>query len=122
MVARYPEREGAFEGQWEGPQIVLTHRPLTASPPDFTITHTLEEAVDAAQKAAGAQGMVHVLGADIARQCLEVGVLDEVLLSTVPIFLGGGTPVLRGTSGSFPLELIDQSPSGSLTRHYRVKK
>jgi dihydrofolate reductase len=113
------EKEGAFEGRWEGPQIVLTHRPVKEAAEGFTFTHSLEEAVDTARQAAGPQGMVHVLGSDVARQCLEAGVLDEVLLATVPIFLGGGTPVLRGAARSFRLVEIDQSPGGS-TRHYRV--
>lgn len=117
-----PEQEGAFEGRWKGPQIVLTHRTVGTAVKGFTITHTLEEAIDTAREAAGAQGMVHVLGADVARQCFQVGVIDEVLLCTVPILLGGGTPLLRGPMGSFPLELIDQSPSGGMTRRFRVMK
>ncbi|WP_225973203.1 dihydrofolate reductase family protein [Nesterenkonia natronophila] len=113
------KKEGAFEGRWEGPQIVLTHRPAEGAAEGFTFTHSLEEAIETARQAAGTDGMVHVLGADVARQCLEAGVLDEVLLATVPIFLGGGTPALRGAKRSFPLEVVTRSPNGS-TCHYRV--
>lgn len=117
-----PEKEGAFEGQWDGPQVVLTHRPVTSPPPGLTVTHTLQEAEEACRAAAGAEGTVNVLGADIARQCLEAGILNEVIISTVPILLGGGTPILRGTERSFTLDLIDQATTTTgHTRHYRVR-
>ena len=116
-----PDQKGAFEGRWEGPQIVLTHRPVESGADGFTITHTLEEAIGAARVAAGPEGVVHVVGADLARQCLEVGVLDEVLLATLPILLGGGTPILRDAQGTFSLEVLAQSPTGSAC-HYRVVK
>lgn len=30
------DKEGAFEGQWHDPQILLTHRPVYHVPPDLT--------------------------------------------------------------------------------------
>lgn len=119
-----PEKEGAFEGQWEGPQVLLTHHAVEAPPAQLLVRHTFEEAVDAAQRAAGPDGLVNIIGADIARQCFEADLVDEVVISTVPILLGGGTPVLRGTAGSYGLELIQDSPSTghrrAHTRHYHV--
>lgn len=118
-----PEKEGAFEGQWDGPQVLLTHRPVDSPPADLIVRHSFDEAVDAARGAAGPDGLVNIIGADIARQCLEAGLLDEVIISTVPIFLGTGTPLLSG-AGSYGLEMIDEasskSPRGAHTRHYRV--
>lgn len=42
---------------------------------------------------------MNVLGADIARQCLELGELDEVLAIIAPVFLGDGTPFLHRLGG-----------------------
>lgn len=118
-----PEREGAFEGQWEGPQVLLTHRPMASPPANLLVRHTLDEAVETARAAAGAEGLVNIVGADVARQCLEAGVVDEVIISTLPVLLGGGTPVLGGTARSYGLEVLDEAPTGqrgACTRHYRV--
>ena len=119
-----PEKEGAFEGQWDGPQVVLTHRPITPTPAGFTVAHTVEEAIDAAREAAGPQGVVNVLGADIARQCLQAGVLDEVIITTVPLLLGNGTPLLSDATHSARLEVLTEAPTHSSgeahTCHYRV--
>lgn len=120
-----PEKEGAFEGHWEGPQVVLTHRSIAPAPAGFTVAHTLEDAVDAAREAAGPDGVVNVLGADVARQCLQAGVLDEVIISTVPLLLGNGTPLLRDATEPIRLELLAETPSahsadGTHTHHYRV--
>lgn len=119
-----PEKEGAFEGQWEGPQVLLTHRPVDSPPANPLVRHTFDEAVSTARSAAGADGLVNIIGADIARQCLAADLLDEVIISTVPILLGAGTPLLSGSIGSYGLELTDESPSrsprGAHTRHYRV--
>ncbi len=44
-------------------------------------------------------GYVSILGADIARQCLLAGELDEVFVSIVPVLLGDGTPLLHEPGG-----------------------
>lgn len=119
-----PEREGAFEGQWEGPQVLLTHRPVDASAAQLLVRHSFDEAADATRQAAGPDGVVNIIGADVARQCVDAGVLDEIIISTVPVLLGGGTPILHGTSGTYGLELMEESPTrrprGAHIRHYRV--
>lgn len=116
-----PDKAGAFEGQWEGPQIVLTHRSLEAAPAGVAAAHTFDDAVAASRRAAGDAGTVNVLGADVARQCLLSGVLDEILICTVPVLLGRGTPILRTTETSHILETIDcTSTAGATTSHYRV--
>jgi dihydrofolate reductase len=80
-----------YGGAWRGPQFVLTHRP--ADPPsDPSITFlrgSLRDAVAPARAAAGGKDVV-VVGASIARQCLDEGLADEILLHLVPIVLGDG--------------------------------
>ena len=69
----------------------------------------------AAAKAAAGDGYVCVLGADVARQCLEAGELDEVLVAVLPVLLGDGTRLFEVEGGrSVPLEQItvDEVPTG----------
>ncbi|GAB3797094.1 dihydrofolate reductase family protein [Micromonospora zhanjiangensis] len=93
------EREGkAFGGGWEGPQFVLTHHPRPASA-DITFVDDLAEAVTAAKAAAGDK-YVNVLGADVARQCLAAGLLDEILTLVAPVLLGDGVRLFDHPGGS----------------------
>ncbi|MFB9234778.1 dihydrofolate reductase family protein [Plantactinospora siamensis] len=88
-----PERAGkAFGGGWSGPQFVLTHRPPATAAPDVTFVTELAEGVAAASAAAG-DGYVNVLGADVARQCLRAGLLDELLFCVAPVLLGDGVRI-----------------------------
>ncbi|MCR6487651.1 dihydrofolate reductase family protein [Amycolatopsis sp. OK19-0408] len=89
-----------------GKAFVVTHRP----PPDwpeenlapFTFVDDVAEAIERA-KAAG-DGNVGVSGPDIARQCLRLGLLDEVRIDLVPVFLGEGVRYFDDL-GSTPAEL-----------------
>jgi dihydrofolate reductase len=103
---RGTEGEGkAFGGGWEGPQVVLTHRPA-APAPGITFVDNLVGAVAAAKEAAG-ERYVNVLGADVARQCLEAGLLDEILAMPVPVLLGDGVRMFDHPGGkAVTLELL----------------
>ncbi len=59
-----------FGGGWSGPQFMLTHHPPAAAVPGITFVGDLPGAVAVARTAAGAR-YVNVLGADVARQCLD---------------------------------------------------
>jgi dihydrofolate reductase len=93
-----PEKEGAFEGTWHGPQFVLTHRPRAESEPDTTFVSDLTEALRMATDAAG-DGYVNIIGADVARQCLAAGALDEVLVFVTPVLLGDGVRLFDQPGG-----------------------
>jgi dihydrofolate reductase len=96
---RGTEAEGkAFGGGWEGPQFVLTHH-APAPVPGVTFVDDLTEAVTAAKAAAGGK-YVNVLGADVARQCLEAGLLDEILALPVPVLLGDGVRMFDRPGGA----------------------
>ena len=92
------EREGQvaeatepFGGAWSGPQFVLTHHPPAESPdPSITFLEgDIDAAADTALAAAGGRNVL-VFGANTARQCLEAGRLDEVLVHIAPVLLGEG--------------------------------
>jgi dihydrofolate reductase len=92
-----PEKEGRFAGssEWSGPQFVLTHAVDNAPVPGVTFVNDLHSGVVAAREAAGDK-YVNVLGADVARQCIEAGVLDEILVLIAPILLGDGVRLYSG--------------------------
>ncbi|GIG88260.1 dihydrofolate reductase family protein [Plantactinospora endophytica] len=94
-----PQEGEAFGGGWSGPQFVLTHRPPERPVPGVTFVGDLPSAVATAGAAAG-ERYVNVLGADIARQCLAAGVLDEILVCVVPVLLGDGTRLFVQPGGA----------------------
>ena len=96
---RGTDKEGAFGGQYHGPVVVLTHRPPADPPADTTFCGDLESAVGQAKEAAGDK-YVNVLGANVARQCLETGLLDEVLVLIAPVLLGDGVPLFHSPGGT----------------------
>jgi dihydrofolate reductase len=95
---RGTEQEGAFSGQWQGQMFVLTHEPPSEPVPDVTFVTDLETGVALAREAAGGR-YVSVLGADVARQCLAAGLLDEILVMVVPVLLGDGTRLFDWPGG-----------------------
>jgi dihydrofolate reductase len=104
---RGTENEGkAFGGGWSGPMFVLTHEPPEAPVPDVTFVDDLSQAIAAARAAAGDK-YANILGADVARQCLEAGELDEILVFIAPVLLGDGTRLFdRPGGGNVGLEPI----------------
>jgi dihydrofolate reductase len=94
------EKEGKFAGGgWTGPQFVLTHHAPDTPMPDVTFVGDLDSGVAAAKAAAGDK-YVNVLGASTARQCLEAGVLDEILVCIAPVMLGDGVRLFDHPGGT----------------------
>jgi dihydrofolate reductase len=93
-----PQEGEPYGGGWNGPQFVLTHRPPEALVPGVTFVDDLDRAVAAAKAAAG-DSYVGVLGADVGRQCIEAGLLDEIFVSIVPVLLGDGVRMYDVTGG-----------------------
>ncbi|HEX9518150.1 MAG TPA: dihydrofolate reductase family protein [Streptosporangiaceae bacterium] len=94
------DKEGKpFGGGWSGPQFVLTHRVPDAPVPGVTFVADLDSGVAAAKAAAGDK-YVNVLGANVARQCLAAGVLDEVLVLIAPVLLGDGVRLFEHPGGA----------------------
>lgn len=97
---RGTEKEGkAFGGGWEGPQFVVTHNPPDDDVPGVTFVGDLESAIAAAKAAAG-EKYVNILGASIARQCIEAGILDEMLVFIAPVLLGDGVRLFEHPGGT----------------------
>jgi len=108
---------------WGVPFFVVTHRPEEQPPgDDFTFVGNIGEAIDRAKDAAG-EGDVHVMGgADIIRQVLAGGHVDEFTIIVAPLVLGGGKRLFEGFTRSLDLEHLGvrQSPFATFV-DYRVK-
>jgi dihydrofolate reductase len=112
------DRPGIYGGAWKGPLFVLTHDP-PATVPEWmsgTFVHDgVEAAVEKARAAAG-DGKVGILGAGIARQCIEAGLLDEIVVQVAPILLGDGVRLFDSPGGGrIALERTGLTESGRLT-------
>jgi dihydrofolate reductase len=84
----HPQFRRPYGGAFDGPIFVLTHNP----PKDPSVTFLsgdIRKAVATAAEAAGDKFVV-ILGADVARQCIEAGLVEEALIHVVPILLGDG--------------------------------
>jgi dihydrofolate reductase len=94
------DKEGKpFGGGWSGPQFVLTHHAPETPVPGVTFVGDLDGGVAAAKAAAG-EKYVNVLGADVARQCLDAGLLDEILVCIAPVLMGDGTRLFDRPGGA----------------------
>ena len=88
-----------FGGGWTGPQFVLTHHPPDTPVPGVTFVGDLDSGVTAAKAAAGDK-YVNILGASTAHQCLDAGVLDEILVCIAPLLLGDGVRLFHRPRGA----------------------
>lgn len=96
---RGTDSEGAFGGEYHGPMFVLTHRPPADPPEGVTFLSDLHSAVAQAKDAAGDE-YVNVLGANVAKQCIEEGILDEILMFVAPVLLGDGVRMFDQPGGT----------------------
>jgi dihydrofolate reductase len=91
----------AFGGAWTGPQFVLTHDvPDGSDDPSVTfLSGDITNAVNLALTAAGGKNVL-VLGANVAKQCIDAGLLDEVLVHLAPVWVtASGSSVAPGSGG-----------------------
>jgi dihydrofolate reductase len=102
------EGAGAWGGTnpFPGPLLVVTHR-VEDQPPEeagFTFVGDLKEAIDRAQELAGDRDVSIGGGADVIRQALAAGRVDELVLTTAPVILGGGKRLFEGFDLDLDLE------------------
>jgi dihydrofolate reductase len=106
-----------------GPTFVLTHQPPDPPDPDVTyLTGDIGEAVATALKAAGGKDL-QILGADVAGQCLQRGLVDEILVNVLPVLLGDGIRFSAPGLTRIDLEPVSSTRSGAVTiLRFRVRK
>jgi dihydrofolate reductase len=95
------------------PFFIVTHRPEDASPDaEFTFVNGLEEAISRAREAAAGKDVFVMGGADVIRQALHAGLVEELSISIAPVVLGGGKRLFDGFDETVGLEHLRllQSP------------
>ena len=113
----------AYGGAWSGTEIILTHRPeeLADDPSVLAWNCPITEAVERAREIAGDRD-IQIISADIARQALEVDLIDELQVYVAPVFLGDGTRIFDVPGGrriDWELVEIDEANRRSFARTYR---
>ena len=101
---------GAWGGKnpFPGPLFVLTHRVEDQPPAEagFRFVDDLGPALDRAAEAAGAGDVSIGGGADVIRQALRAGRVDELVISTAPVILGAGKRLFEGFHHDLDLNVV----------------
>ena len=85
------EEPGSPDYPFSGPMFLLTHRPLEPADPEVTLlSGDIGEAVATALDAAGGRNL-EILGADVASQCLQRRLVDEILVYVLRFCLATGS-------------------------------
>lgn len=108
---------------FSGPVFVLTHEPPDLPEPNVTfLSGDLREAVATALAAAGGKNL-EILGADVASQCLRLGLVDEVMVYVLPLLLGDGTRFSAPGLPRIDLEPVSSTRVDSVNvLRFRVRK
>lgn len=90
---------GAWGGKnpFPGTLVVLTHRIDDPHDESFVFVDDYGEALRLAREAAGAKAVSIGGGADVIRQALAAGEVDELCISVAPVVLGAGKPLFDGS-------------------------
>jgi dihydrofolate reductase len=114
-------------GSARRPVFVVTHEAPERSPEGGVyrfVTDGIESALRQAQAAAGDKAVTVMGGADLGRQYLAAGLLDEISIHLAPVFFGSGTEMFQPLDlGHVPLDLVEaiESPLAIHLR-YRIVK
>ncbi|MGO4255018.1 dihydrofolate reductase family protein [Marmoricola sp. RAF53] len=108
-----------------GTLVVLTHR--TEDQPDpssgFLFVDGFDAALERARELADGKDVCLGGGADLIRQGLAAGVVDELALSTAPVVLSGGKRLFEGFDLDLELEVLGTWSSSYATHvRYAVRR
>jgi dihydrofolate reductase len=127
-----PWGDQPWDGWWgedppfHTPVFVLTHHAREPLQKDggttfHFVTGGVGEAVAQATQAAAGRDVSIGGGAEVARQCLAGGLVDEFVLSVVPVLLGDGTRLLDGLPGNLRFQQSSAVQAPGVTHlRYRV--
>jgi dihydrofolate reductase len=105
------------------PVFIVTHRPEEEpAGGHFTFVDGVEPALRRAREAAGGKDVSLMGGADVIRQGLRAGLVDELSIVIAPVVLGGGKRLFEGFDHDLELEHLGvrQSPFATFV-DYRVR-
>ena len=109
------------------PVFVVTHRARDTVEKEGTtftfVTEGVESALDQARAAAGDENISVAGGAETVQQLIAAGLVDEIQLHVVPLFLGGGRRLFDQLGKEIELERMRVVDSPGVTHlKYRVVK
>ncbi len=132
---RGPWEEYPWDGWWgedppfHTPVYVVTHHPrepleMQGGTTFHFVTDGVEAAIARAKEAAGDRDVSIGGGANVARQALKAGLVDELTLNVVPVILGGGARLLDDLgSANFTLQCTRVVAAPAVTHlTYRVER
>ncbi|NOJ59585.1 dihydrofolate reductase family protein [Arthrobacter sp. 260] len=119
------EGEQPYGGMLKVPVYLMTRREHSPIEKDGTIytfvVDDLARAVASAKAAAGDK-WVSLLGGQVSRACLQMGLVDEIHLDVVPVLLGDGISLFAGLGQRVNLERLETSGYASEAHlRYRVE-
>jgi dihydrofolate reductase len=103
------------------PCFVITHdSPATAAPPFTFVTDGIQSALARAREVAGDK-RIGLMGADVPRQFLAAGLVDEIRIHLVDVLLGGGRRMFDELPQRIDLRQVRLSEDGGVAHVvYRV--
>jgi len=113
-------------GGWGGnhpfpgvPVFVITSKvpekvPAGSTPFTF-VTEGIESAVRQARKAAGKKNVYILGGASVAQQCLNAGLLDQMMIHVVPMLVGEGVRLFGNVEKQIKLEQANVTAATGVT-------
>ena len=115
--------DGGPTGEARVPLFVVSHGVPNDVPAGgvYTFVDDVDTALARARETAGNEN-ISVMGADVGRQLLDAGVIDEISIHVVPVLFGSGTPLFgEGVGEHVTLELTGVSETDYATHlRYRV--
>ena len=82
------------------PTVIVSHTVPDNVPEGgvYMFADSVEAALETAKQIAGAKD-IYITGADVARQFLQRGFIDEIAIHLVPVVFGSGTRLFEGLQG-----------------------
>src|SRR5215813_9086672 len=122
MEEEFPEIMAATGAMLIGRRTYEVGKRMAENPSEVTPSYD-GGAVATALHAAGGKNL-EIIGADVARQCLRRGLVDEILVYVLPVLLGDGTRFFSSPGlARIDLEPLDSTRSQAVTiLRFRVRK
>ncbi|MDJ0348571.1 dihydrofolate reductase family protein [Cryobacterium sp. PH29-G1] len=103
-------------------QVLVLSSTLSTTDDRVTVVRSLDEAVKALT-AAGAE-RVYVDGGRVITSCLAAGLIDDLVVTRVPVLLGAGLPLFGALPTDVQLESLGTAPigGGMVQERYAVRR
>jgi len=103
------------------PTFVFTHRPFAPIEQDVTLTDRSPDEFLSELDPAGVRTLWLAGGGDLVASFMQHKLIDEYILSIIPVVLGDGIPLFKGPLPEHRLELLQSTDyaAGLVQLHYR---